>query len=410
MLTRRMQVRAVADLLDGMETGLVWESFAEPWREAYRTLFSLDGDKQEGIQALTRVLAREELGEVLALASTPITFPSLQELAETLPPIEWLWEGWIPRGMITLLGGAPGAGKSFVAQDLCRRMIHEGLSFPDGTPIPQAGGNVIYVDAEAVPQLINERAERWQMDRARMYLMLPAEDRLYIDFTEDLDRDHLVEMAYELAPVLIVVDSLSSISSRGENSVEDVRDVLGFLNLVVQEIQCGLVLNHHLRKQTAVAVNGQLTLDDFRGSSHIGAISRSVMGLSVVQTGPEIDRNGPRRLEVVKTNLGAYPPPIGVEFVPRGGGVMLKYGEAPEAYQEPTRTQVCAEWLVQVLEEAGEPVAPKDLIEMGEEKGFNRRMIYRAREELGGELVNTGGRRSPQNKWALVGWDDNEKS
>jgi len=92
MLTRRMQVRAVADLLDGMETGLVWESFAEPWREAYRTLFSLDGDKQEGIQALTRVLAREELGEVLALASTPITFPSLQELAETLPPIEWLWD------------------------------------------------------------------------------------------------------------------------------------------------------------------------------------------------------------------------------------------------------------------------------------------------------------------------------
>jgi len=31
------------------------------------------------------------------------------------------------------------------------------------------------VDAEAVPQIQNERAEGWGMDRSRLYLMLPEE-------------------------------------------------------------------------------------------------------------------------------------------------------------------------------------------------------------------------------------------
>jgi len=62
-----------------------------------------------------------------------------------------------------------------------------------------------------------------------------------------------------------------------------------------------------------------------------------VLGMSIVQTGPELDRNGPRRLEVVKTNLGPYAGALGMELVGLGAdGVMLKYGKAPKAYQKQT--------------------------------------------------------------------------
>jgi len=290
-----------------------------------------------------------------------------------------------------------------VARDLAGRIIEEEV-WPDGSEMGRPGGRVIYVDAEVVPQLINQRAEAWGMDRSRLYLMLPEGERLFIDFSEMEDREMLVEMAYILAPALIVVDSLSSISSKGENNVEDVRGVLGFLNILAQEAGCGLLLVHHLRKGNAA--RGQLFdmvgIDDFRGSSHIIAMARSVLGLSVVQTEAEPDRNGPRRLEVVKTNLVRYPQPIGVEFVSQGEGVVLRYGDAPVSYEEPTKLDECTEWLIARLQEDEEPMKPDDVVKLAKEMGFGRTTVYSAKESLGDKVVNTEGRRSPKNRWALV--------
>ena len=46
---------------------------------------------------------------------------------------------------------------SYLALDLVRRIIAD-EPFPDGVPQPLPGANVIYVDAESVPQIISERA------------------------------------------------------------------------------------------------------------------------------------------------------------------------------------------------------------------------------------------------------------
>jgi hypothetical protein len=406
MLTRRMQIQAVADRLAGLEDArLQVDDFEEPWQTAYEATIGSPPERAQ--QALLEALAdRPDRNAIVGaiLAAVPGTrpdFPSLHNIADTLPPIKWLWPDWIPIGMITLLGAVPGAGKSYVALDLARRIIVD-ETFPDGSMVCRSGANVIYVDAEVVPQLINERAELWQMDTSRLYLMLPR-DKLFIDFSDGADRDHLVEMAYRLDPALIVVDSLSSISTKGENNVEDVRDVLGFLNTLALDAQCGLLLVHHLRKRGAQAMMDVLSIDDFRGSGHIIAISRSVLGLSIIQTGPEPDRNGPRRLEVVKTNLARYPEPIGVEFLPlQPKGVMLRYGEPPQRYQEPTKVNECAEWLFQTLTEAGEPIKPGDIVVQAKEAGFSRATVYRAREVLGDSIRDTESRRHPQNAWELV--------
>ena len=196
MLTQRMQIQALADCLAGLDgkNGRTWQDFEEPWQSAYRAV--LEAPPEQGKQALLAALAdRPDRDAILGaiLAAVPgewPAFPSLREIADTLPPIRWLWPDWIPRGMITLLGSVPGAGKSYLALDLVRRII-AGEPFPDGAPQPLPGANVIYVDAESVPQIISERAELWRMDRSRLYLMRPL-DRLFIDFGEQTDRDHLV--------------------------------------------------------------------------------------------------------------------------------------------------------------------------------------------------------------------------
>ena len=44
-------------------------------------------------------------------------------------PIEWLWEGYIPSGTLTILEGDPGLGKTQIACDLAAR-VTRGLGMP----------------------------------------------------------------------------------------------------------------------------------------------------------------------------------------------------------------------------------------------------------------------------------------
>jgi hypothetical protein len=412
MFTQRMQIQAIADLLAGIDHPngrLRPNDFDSPWREIYLAIQDAPPGPDHKQKALKESLSahpdgKQIIGDILMVKPGDRPhFPSLDELGPSLPPVEWLWPNWIPRGMLSLLGAIPGAGKSFLALDLARRII-AGDTFPDGAPVRTPGANVIYVDAEQVPQLINERAVAWEMDRARLFLM-PPEPNDMIDFSRPEYQDRLTEMLYALQPALVVIDSLSSISSKGENNVEDVRGLLGFLSSVALDHNCALLLIHHLRKRGPLPLVDVLTIDDFRGSSHIIAMARSVLGLSVIQIGPEPDRNGPRRLEIVKTNLARYPQPIGVEFLPlHPHGVTLRYGDPPQRYREPTKTEGCAEWLLQLLDDEREPMKPKRIVELADDAGFSETLVYRARKQLEGRIVNTQGRRSPHNRWGLAEW------
>jgi len=240
--------------------------------------------------------------------------------------------------------------------------------------------------------------------------MLPETGGLFIDLNEQAARDRLVEMIHTIAPALVIVDSLSSISLRGESAKEDVMCLLAFLKRVAQNFDCAVLLIHHLRKPPPGMQARLLTMADVRGSGHIVAAARSVIGASVVQTGAESDPNGPRRLEVLKTNLTRYPKPLGIHLVPLADDkwVFLKYGNAPERYQEPSKADLCADWLMATLQERGEPMKPKEIVELAAEEGYSRRGVYRVREQLAEQIINTGGRQDPNNCWALAEWEGDE--
>lgn len=358
--------------------------------------YGLD-DIAEAAQSITA-----QLTDLLKAPSQTPTFQSFAEIAPGLEPITWLWPGWIPRGMITLLGAVPGAGKSMIALDLAKRIIH-GESFPDGKA-GQGPNNVIYVDAELVPQILKERAEAWKMDTSRLFLMLPRPNDA-IDFGRDEYRAQLRQMTEIIKPSLIIIDSLSRISSKGENNIEDIRGILAFLNEVASTYSVGLLLIHHLRKRGSLQMSlpeMDVTIDDFRGSSHIIAMARSVLALSVVQDGADINRNGPRKLQSVKSNVGAYPEALGCEFLPLyPAGVFLKWSaQAPQPYRAPTTTDKCLEWLLTTLE-AG-PLSLSELVKLGEPEGFSKVTIWRARQEAKSRIGDTDGRQSPTNKWQLL--------
>jgi hypothetical protein len=440
-MLKPMQIQHVAEKLAGQPLPLIRPGdMDEPWDTLFQNVERLDDLGLAG-RTLWKILDEEGIGTpherneiinqvIAALPSAHHPYRSLLDVAARLPPVRWLWPSWLPRGMLSLLGAAPGAGKSLVALDLARRLTGGG-AFPDGAPVPGQERPVLYVDAESVPQIQNQRAQAWGMDRSRLFLMMPDDPYEPIDFGSRACQDLLVDMCYHLEPDLVVIDSLGAIHLKGENNVEDVRAVLGYLCAVAQEFDLSLLLIHHLRKRGKERFQPSLdavAADEFRGSSHIVAMARSVLALSHVQVGPEPDRNGPRRLEIVKTNLCRYPPALGVHFEPAGpgsdthsgtsgdtpsgtcdgGAPLLRYTGPPRPYRPPTRTDDCAAWLLGHLEEAGEPQRPRDVIEAAREAGFSRTMTYRARADLGesGQVVDV--HTSSENagkRWALASED-----
>ncbi len=63
-------------------------------------------------------------------------------------PVNWLWEGWLPRGKLTILGGQPGQGKTTIAMALAARTTTGGQFPGGGTCEP---GNVLIWSTEDDP-------------------------------------------------------------------------------------------------------------------------------------------------------------------------------------------------------------------------------------------------------------------
>ncbi len=61
--------------------------------------------------------------------------------------IDWLWEGVIARGKLTMFAGDPGLGKSFLTCDLAAR-VSSGRNFPCGMVNPNGPGRVLMLNCE----------------------------------------------------------------------------------------------------------------------------------------------------------------------------------------------------------------------------------------------------------------------
>jgi hypothetical protein len=447
-MDEQAQRQAIVDKLVGVppETLPLPSALTEPWRTIYEQARRA-GDSTEAeilLGEITRHLPGGEglarrLVEMLPPGDAFTAYPSLHEISGRFPSVDWLWPSWIPRGMLTLFGAAPGAGKSLVALDLARRVIH-GEPFPDGAPSPDGarsrdrGGNacpgarVLMVDAEGAPALLKQRAQAWGIDSRRLFLMLASNTVGLIDLSNFAQQKLLWKMCCDLEPALVVVDSLGAATAQGETSLEAARATMNYLTAVARLGNLALLLIHHLRKQPSsrrATATRRVAADDLRGSSHIIAAARSVMVLSVVgERPPEGGRppiagapdkaqpvpgeplshfDSPRRLEIVKSNLCRHPPPLGLIFEGEDLAVpTLRYTEYVEPTPQPTRTDLCAGWLFHFLETAGEPVKPADAVRAAGKAGYHRRMVYRARKLLGGLVVDLGsGMHDPQKRWTV---------
>ncbi len=122
MLTQRMQIQVIADRLAGLPVTAKSPDFQQPWLACWQGLEQAEPGEEHN--ALHRVLSAMPEGQQLIqtiLSTRPgyrPAIPSLADIAPGLAPIEWVWDGWIPRGFLTVMGASQGSGKLSITHNL----------------------------------------------------------------------------------------------------------------------------------------------------------------------------------------------------------------------------------------------------------------------------------------------------
>jgi len=424
LLTRRRQRQAIRNHTVGQDIGVDPDLLGDDYYYLYQVVTDLAErgfDESRILLELNRVAMQEQdlTAEVLEITrleprDNRRQYLTLRDIGQNLPEITWFWPGWIPRGFLTTIAAEPGVGKTNMALDLSKRVIH-GLLAPDQRQeLDIRTGAVIYIEAENFLSGLYERAEAWQINMDRL-IIFPQNDDLSPKSGEQPDplnladpdtQTELMEMASDLNPDLIIIDSFSSINVKGENAIEDTRDILHFFGWLSVRFDCAVVLLHHLRKPQKDSRYNRVTQHDLRGSSHIVAMSRSIIGMWITS----LDQNGPRRIEVIKANLAPAPPPLALTYHTNGHDLFdMLFDPLSEPDLPHNLAGECAEWLEEILAANG-PMSYIDLKSLAEEAGFKENTLQNARSALGWKIIDTKGVKAKGNQWALFDGDGPPKN
>lgn len=265
-----------------------------------------------------------DLDEPGAIAEELVTGVSLVDtgerdevcLADVRPePLHWLWPGRLPVGMVTVLDGDPGLGKSLLTLDLAAR-ITTGRPMPDDTRSDVRGpAGVVLLGAEDdLARTIRPRLEAAGADLRRVVVLRGRSGRWVT--VADLG---LIRSAIERhQAALLVVDPLmahlpDSVSAYRD---QDVRSALGPLGLVASETGCTVVLVRHLTKDQSKSAL-------YRGGGSAGGIIGIARAGLMVTHHP--DDEGARVLAATKSSLAARPPALQYRIEPVGQVARIRW-------------------------------------------------------------------------------------
>ena len=249
---------------------------------------------------------------------------------------EYLVEPYLPRGMVSILGGVSGAGKTSLALDICARLTRGekilNSSFGERPPplslapldsSPKAGAfgrprkadlsakvsltegggcepceqtegapsTVIYLTAENDPnKVLRPRAEAMGADLTRLYFQDGA--------SYSMGDEELYSLCRQLRPGLLVFDPIQSYLGQGVqmNRAEQVRPLLDALGALAKELDMAVLLISHMSKPGPGVCSA---LDRLLGSSDFRNAARSIL---IVGRDPE--HPGTRVFAHAKNSLG----------------------------------------------------------------------------------------------------------
>ena len=169
-------------------------------------------------------------------------------------PVDWLVEGAIPLGMMVVIGGQPGMGKSQIAISLAAA-ITTGTGLPDGSKFTGTGSVVILANEDDAAHTIRPRLDAASADITKVHIVegVAREGKQVDLFQLDTDIAALRIKTEEIGDVrLIIIDPPSAYLGPKVDAYKesDVRRVLAPLTQLAHDTGALVLLVVHLNKRS----------------------------------------------------------------------------------------------------------------------------------------------------------------
>lgn len=248
--------------------------------------------------AAQREVLQDKPSATAAPAGTTSGLTLLRADRVPLTPIDWLWAGFLPVGMLTILGGAPGCGKTTIALALGATVSTAG-AWPDGTRCTLPGDVLVWT-GEDLPSILSGRLVAMGANLSRVHFVGDVgEGAARRAFDPGRDMPMLEAAARQLpAPRLLIVDPIVSAVAGDSHKNAEVRRALQPVVDLAQRLGCAVLGITHFTKGTA----GRDPTERITGSLAFGALARVVLAAAKVKGQ---DSEEPRRVLVrAKSNIG----------------------------------------------------------------------------------------------------------
>lgn len=319
---------------------------------------------------------------------------------------EYLAAPYLPKGMLTVLGGVSGVGKTWLAMAFAAA-VSRGQRLPfEAAEAARTPGNVWYFTQENDPNaVVRPRLERLGADLDHVFVQSLGAAGAGLT----LNDPRLEQQAAVCPPALVVFDPIQSyLGARVDmNKANAVRPVLDALADFAKRHGCAVVLISHMAKPGA---GNAAALDRLLGSSDFRNAARSIL---IVGRDPE-DRTR-AVFAHAKNSLGApgesqgfvIGGPRGVEFtgpVEADADTILRAGAASGKGGRPTVMQALYADLQALLGDKGF-VRYEEVEAMRREKGYSSSTLYRARDDLALQTIRVGKKPHSKLYWACAAVD-----
>jgi hypothetical protein len=216
----------------------------------------------------------------------PPSAPTFAEIDAT--DQAWLWQGFIPEALLTVLIAPPKASKTTLCVDLASR-LSRGDVMPDGSDGGPASPVILAALEDASESSI---AHKLRASRAALGNVIDASGGPDGDGLE-LTLDHIAWLRQVIAENpgvrLLIVDTLSASATRPITTHTGLKSMLKPLNALAKDTGVAVILTAHTRKDGQPA-----------GGQALISIPRQVLQIT-----RSADRPGERTLSVLASNIGA---------------------------------------------------------------------------------------------------------
>jgi AAA domain-containing protein len=299
-------------------------------------------------------------------------------------PVTWIWPYRIPAGMLTVIDGRPGVGKSTLLAELIAH-VTTGNPWPDGTPCDSVGRVLLCSGEDDPARTIRPRLEAAGADTSKVQIIEPLSPpdeftvKLLPAFALPGDMRPLMRDVVGSPKAKLVILDPFEVFLEDKLTPQRVRELVAGLATLALNTGVAIILVRHPRKAGGSAINVGL------GPIAIAAQARAVYLVA--------RKRGDDKVSVLastKFNIGPRPSSLSyrlVESTGTGAPRVEWLGEiditADQLLMKPRpspRLEAAKAFLREIL--ADEPMPASDVTEAAKAEGITPKTLRSAREQL----------------------------